>query len=196
MKCTVLLIKIYPVVLAFAAPCRSLSTMKRLRVPILLAACLGSTLNTASADGLLTVHANEASAQIEAREQGQITLPSLDLSLIAAFACPADAEAESVTISVADTHKRYGPEDLADTTALEVSVNVPAGQIAPIASAEFCHEGGPVDESELLVPGVATAHVSLRCRSESGSWIDFASVALPLRLHCLSEENQDSSTDR
>jgi hypothetical protein len=170
--------------------------MKPLRVPILLAAYLAGTLNTASADSLLTVHANEASAQIEPREQGQITLPSLDLSLIAAFACPADAEAESVTISVADTHKRYGPEELANTTVLEVSVNVPAGQIAPIASAEFCHDGGPVDERELLVAGVATAHVSLRCRGQTGSSVDFASVALPLRLHCLSEENQDSSTDR
>lgn len=170
--------------------------MNRLLVPVLLTVCLGGTLNTAAADSLLTVHANEASAQIQPREQGQITLPSLDLSLIAAFACPADAEAESVTISVADTHKRYGPEELAGATALEVSINVPAGQIAPIASAEFCHDGGPVDERELLVPGVATAHVSLRCRSETVSSIDFASVALPLRLHCLSEENQDSSTDR
>jgi len=170
--------------------------MKRILVPILLAVCLGGTLTIAATDSLLTVHANEASAQIQPREQGQIKLTSLDLSLIAEFACPAGAKAESVMISVLDTHRHYGPEELADTMVLEVSVNVPAGQIAPIASAEFCRNGGTVDDRGLLIPAIATAHVSLRCRGDAGSSVDFASVALPLRLHCVSDENQDSSADR
>jgi len=170
--------------------------MKRLRVPVLFAACLGIATRIAVADSLLTLHANEATAQIEPREQGQIVLPSLDVSLLATFDCPADDEAESVTVSVADTLRRYGLEEIANTTTLEASISVPAGQIAPISSAEFCRNDATPDERGLLVPGAATAHVSLRCRGESQSSLYFASVALPLRLYCKSEGNQDSSTDR
>jgi len=197
-KCTTLLINTCPVVLDFEARYRSLSPMKRLRVPILLTACVCVTTEFAVADAALTLQANETSAQLLPREQGpqQVALPLLEFSLLASFACPSDADAESVTVSIADTQKRFGPNEISDKTSLNVLVSVPASQIAPVTVADFCIDDGPGDEKNLLMPGVATAQVSLRCRGENESFLYFASAVLPVRLYCAPDANQDVSTDR
>lgn len=172
--------------------------MKRRRVPFYIAACLCVTTESAVADAPLTLQANETSAQLVSREQGpeQVSLPSLEFSLIAEFECPSETDVESVTVSIADTHERFGPNEISDKMALEVRVDVPANQIAPVTVSDFCINGGPGDENGLLVPGIATAQVSLRCRSENELSVYFASVALPLRLYCEPNENQEASIDR
>lgn len=172
--------------------------MKRLRVPILLAACLCVTTEFAAADAVLTLHANEASVQLAPRERGpqQISLPSLEFSLVASLACPSGTDVQSVTASIADTHKRFEPDEIADKTAFDVRISVPASQVAPVSVDDFCITGGSDNEKGLLVPGVATAQISLRCRSEDKSSVYFTSAVLPLRLHCVTNENQESSTER
>lgn len=172
--------------------------MKRIRFPVLLAACLCVTTQISRADSLLTLQANEAIVQVEPRspDEKRVNPPSLELSVVASFNCPADAEPESVTFSVADTYKRYGPEEVATTPTLEALVAVPGSQLSPIASADFCIDGESTDEQGLLVPGVATAHVSLRCRGESSSSVHFSSVALPIRLLCVFDEPQEPSATR
>lgn len=198
MTCTTLLINTCPVILDFKARYRSLSLMKRLRVPLVLAACLCVTPELVAADDVLTLQANETSAQLAPREQGfqQLSLPSLEFSLLATIACPSGTDVESVTVSIADTHKRFGPDDISDKTALDVRVSVPANQVAPVTVADFCVKGEPGDRNGLLVPGVATAQVSLRCRSENESSVYFKSAVLPIRLHCVFDENQGTSTDK
>lgn len=172
--------------------------MNKQKIRGFLAACLSLGAAIASADYPLTVHASEAIAQIEPHDEhdNQVSLPSLDVSLLARFKCPLDTEADSVTVSVADSHKRYGPEDIVDTEILEVSFSVPANQIAPVALTDFCISGKPIDDESLLLPGVATAQVSLNCRNQTGASVFFASAALPLRLSCKGGENQVSSTDK
>ena len=172
--------------------------MKRPRVPILLAVCLCVTTELAAADDALTLQANESSAQLAPRQQGpqQVSLPSLEFSLLATIACPSGTDVASVTVSIADTHKRFGPDELSDKTALDVRVSVPANQVAPVTVADFCISGEPGYQKSLLVPGVATAQVSLRCRSENESSVYFKSAVLPIRLHCVSDKNPEASTDR
>jgi len=164
----------------------------------LLAVCLSLGATVASADGTLTLHAIEASTQIEPHDQPdtQIRLPSLEVSLLARFSCPLGAEAHSITVSVADSHRRYGQDEIADAEALEISVNVPATQIAPVALSDFCFSGETMKEAFVLLDGVATAQVSLQCRNQSDASILFASAALPLRLFCKTDENQVSSVDK
>lgn len=172
--------------------------MKLTRVPILLAVCFCVSTELAAAGDALTLQANETSAQLALREQGpqQVSLPSLEFSLLATIACPAGAAVESVTASIADTQMRFGPDDISDQSALDVRISVPANQVAPVTVTDFCVAGVPGDKNTLLVPGVATAQVSLRCRSEKESSVYFESVVLPIRLLCLADENQESSTDR
>ncbi len=151
------------------------------------------------AETVLTVHAIEASTQIERRDKDhqRTQLPSLDLTLRAVFNCPADTTADSLTVSISDTHRRYDLGKDTETTSLEASLHVPAGQIAPVTAPDFCLHDEPVDNHGLTLPGVATAQVSLRCRDDADvSSVHFASVVIPLRLHCLAERSQDSPSDR
>ena len=172
--------------------------MNHHRLRQLLAICLSLGATIASANGTLTLHAIEASTQIEPHEQldTQVRLPSLEVSMLARFSCPPGAEAHSITVSVADSHRRYGPDEIADVEALEISVNVPATQIAPVALTDFCISGKPMKEAFLLLDGVATAQVSLHCRNQSDASVRFASASLPLRLICRTDENQVSSVDK
>lgn len=173
--------------------------MKPKRVQIVAVACLLATAQIAAADNALTLHVNETRIQIEPRDSGrtQVNLPSLDLSLRTSFVCPAAGSAESVTMSIADTHERFGAENISDVAVLEATISVPAQQIAPVSLAGFCTKGDAPNESELLLPGIATAQVSLRCRSEElGSSMHYASAVVPLTVICLSIENQESSVDK
>jgi len=173
--------------------------MKQPKIPFLLAAVLLCAPEIVAADTALTLHAKEATAQIVSRngDRPHTRLPTLELSLRASFSCPADTTADSLTVTVSDTHRRYSAEEIANSTSLEASLRVPADQFAPISAPDFCINGTPIDEHGLLLPGVATAQVSLRCHSETeSSSVHFASIALPLRLYCLAVGDQDSSTVR
>ncbi len=172
--------------------------MKRPRVPILLAACLCVTTGLLAADEALTLQANETSVQLAPREQGpqQVSLSSLEFSLHATTACPPGTDVESVTVSIADTHKRFGPDDISDNSALDVRLSVPADQVAPVTVSDFCVSGEPGDKNGLLVPGVATAQASLRCQGDNKSSLYFKSAVLPIRLHCAIDKDQEASTDR
>lgn len=169
--------------------------MKRQKIPLLLTALLSFTPAIVAADTMLTVQAKETVAQIERRsmDHPHTRLPTLELSLRAAFACPGETMADSLTVSVSDTHRRYGAEEIANTSEFVASLRVPAEQLAPISAPGFCIDGAPIDKDDLLLAGFATAQVSLRCHSETeSSSVHFASVALPLRLHCLAVGDQDS----
>lgn len=160
---------------------------------------LSFTTEIVAADTVLTVHATEATAQIDSRNANRphTRLPTLELTLHASFSCPADTTVDSLTVSVSDSHKRYSANEIANTTSLKASLRVPSDQFAPISAPDFCIDGAPIDEHGLLLPGVATAQVSLRCHSETeSSSVHFVSVALPLRLYCLADGDQESSTVR
>lgn len=166
----------------------------------LFTAGLPRPVDSVADNTVLTLHANESLAQIQRRDvnSSQATLPAVELSLQASFTCPPDTLAESITVSISDTFQHYGPEEISSTDSLETKLSVPANQFAPVFAPDFCVDGMPPDEDGLLLPGIATAHVSLRCSGESVSpSVHFASVALPLRLHCLVEDGgQGSSVDR
>ena len=185
-------------ILDFTEPYRSLSTMRPRKIPLLLT-ILSCAPEIVAAETVLTVHAVEATSQIERRDKDhqRTRLPSLELTLHAAFTCPADTTADSLTVSISDTHRRYDFDKDGEITSLEASLRVPAEQIAPVTAPGFCINDEAADDQGLLLPGIATAQVSLRCRHETDiSSVHFASVVIPLRLHCLAEHNQDSPSDR
>lgn len=142
---------------------------------------------TALADAELVVRADETLAHVEPNAGQQTRLPTLEFSVHAQFSCGDGAVAESLTISVADAHERHVPG--ADQGALQAIVTVPRNQIASVTTGDFC--GDTDSGGDLLLAGVATAQVSLRCRNEDSSAISYASLGLPLRLVC----DQDSSAE-
>ncbi|MGI9232010.1 MAG: hypothetical protein ACR2RD_00130 [Woeseiaceae bacterium] len=155
------------------------------------------------ADGTLTVRAKEAHAQLERRDATltQVLLPKLEVGLSATAECPIGTEAESLTIGVSDTHQHYRAEQLDDAGTLDTKVSVPASQLAPVSIPGFCVRGEAIEEKAdqgLKLPGVATAQVSLQCRSNTNSTsVYFTSIPIPVRLYCRADdEPAPSSEDR
>ena len=165
--------------------------MNGLLVSTLLAAGLGVMSFLPGATDKLTVQALEAVTQITPHAAGerQIQAPPLTFSLRVDFGCADDAAA-SLSFGIADTHYRHVPQD-GDAAFLAV-IEVSAEQIAPITTGNFCVAGSAEDETALLLHGVATAQVALRCTSGERTAMRITSAALPLRLVCAVGVDQDA----
>ena len=125
-----------------------------------------------------------------------VNLPTLDFRLRASLSCPDNAE--SLTLSVADTVTTLDRDDLSEQTSAEALLRVPAQQVALAASSHFCLAGDAAGADELTVAGLVTAHASLRCSDDDHASAHFASVPLEVRLVCVREtvEDQEPSPDR
>ena len=145
------------------------------------------------ANNELTVQALEAVAQItpHAAGQRQIRAPKVSFSLRTRFACRGNTVPLSLSIGIADTLFRHVPA--AGERSLLATVDVPAGQIAPLNIGDFCVAGHESGDNDLLLPGVATAQVSLRCDVGAPPVLQVTSVSLPLRLQCLPADGQGVS---
>lgn len=163
--------------------------MKRLPALGLLATLLVSSPSAHADDARLTVHAGTVETQIKSvdPERRRLYLPSLTFLLHANFACATPAAA-AVTVSIADTHERFSPAD--GERSVTANIDVPRRQLAPVATGDFCIQGGPNKQRYLMLPGVATAQVSLRCASEAHATMSFASVPLAVRLECRPVDDQ------
>ncbi len=163
--------------------------MKQRRSHILaLFALIVATLASfapAHADGQVVVAAQETSAIVTPRtaDLKLVDLPALEFALRAAIRCK--GEKVSLTLSVADTFKTLGADELADKRAAEATLTVPAGQLALAASSQFCISGDEDSSDELLVPGLATAHASLQCARDGATSVHYASAPLQVRLNCV-----------
>lgn len=166
--------------------------MKLLTASILLVACFSTVPQRDLPVDLLKVHVNTAEAQIKPRTPGQRADYGESVAFLvqADFRCGRDAAAESVVVSISDTHYRHVPAT-GDKSVL-ATVVVPGEQLAPVDVSDFC----TIESSRngaLLLPAAATAQVSLRCRIDAVSTISFVSAPLPLRLVCDEEPGQDAS---
>jgi hypothetical protein len=168
------------------------------RASILTLFVAAAYIPTAVAGESVVIAAKEAEIVVAPRAANLrlIELPALDFDLRAAIRCTGTAE--SLTLSVADTFTTLGRDAITDQRSANVILTVPAPQLALAASSGFCLKDDLESADELLVPGLATAHASLRCSNENGATVHFASASLQVRLRCdrPSTEDQDSSSDR
>lgn len=173
--------------------------MNHYRVPILALFLAAVGVLEASAEDRVFLAAQETEALIEAREAQQrvAKLPALTFDLRVAIECP--GETESLTLSIADTFKTLGKEDLKSLRSAETSLRVPAIQLTLGTGENFCiSDDSEKATDELLVPGFLTAFASLRCAGQEGPSMHFASAPLQVRLICERGlgESQDSSSDK
>ena len=138
----------------------------------------------AAASGDIVVAAQETTVVVapSAARIKLVNLPTLKFGLRAAFKCT--GEPVSVTLSIADTFATLNQDQLADQRAAEATLTVPPRQLALAASSRFCQADVPDTADELLVPGLVTAHASLRCSNDDGDSVHFASAPLQVRLIC------------
>ena len=148
--------------------------------------------NTAS----LSVDADPAVVAIKPLTAGRklIRPPALEFLLRIDAECDVDAEITSISISIADTQKALTSTDLSEAIPIATRITIPARQVSPIAVEDFCPIGSAAAGDELVVRDALTAHVSLRCTSEAGESITYASRALDVMLQCDAAVNVQGET--
>jgi hypothetical protein len=156
-----------------------------LRFYLSLALALGCVQSAWPDDNTrLQVDAAAAVAQIEPMAVGRklIRLPALEFELSIDAACALDSTAKSLSISVADTRQTISGDDTGNISSEPIRFLVPARQVSPIAVYGFCSHAG--EDSERLIQGAVTTHLSLRCLGAEGETITYASHALDVLLRC------------
>ncbi len=165
-----------------------------MRVVVLLAGLsiasgLGSSAAAESVDTEdLTIIASAATVRVSAGTSGRRTLrlPGLDFRFQFRFACPGAAIPQSLSMTIADTHRNLGADQLtAATNVAHAVVRIPAGQIAPVAVEGFCAADAPAaDTLTLTLASLLSASASLRCGDDDNTSIRYGSVPLDVVLVC------------
>ncbi len=149
-----------------------------------------ATAESLDADGL-TIIASAATARVSAGTSGRRTvrLPGLDFRFQFRFACPGTSRPQSLSMTIADTHRSLTADELAaETKVARALVRIPASQIAPVAVEAFCAiDASPAESSPLTLPSLLSASASLRCGDDDTSSIRYGSVPLDVVLVCDAE---------
>ncbi|MGB5336164.1 MAG: hypothetical protein WBN07_11135 [Woeseiaceae bacterium] len=171
--------------------------IKPLQLPCLLAVLACFSAAASGTDTVLMLAARASSAELEPRDEKRhlVVLPALDAAVVATIECAAGARPVSLTVSISDTYRHFGPELLADSRVLEATLELPASQLAPVSVAEFCVKGEVATDQILELPGIATAQVSLRCQNDDESTsMHFGSLPIPVSLYCRGAGEPDPSS--
>lgn len=138
------------------------------------------------------------------RPADDIALPSLTYAMTLTTYCDENWQPASVSISIADSRRSFNAEQLEVAAVLEVELQVPSNQIAPLPIEQFCIE----DDQEVLQPAIAdddrqpvgthdnkitipaalSAQASLLCATESEQSITYVTKPLDVTLECSAHE--------
>ena len=142
-----------------------------------------------SGDRLL-VDINAASIEVSARPAGRqpIRLPDLEFEVRLEPRCAAGMNADSISVSVADTRLHIGRQMLAEQPVIETKIRVPRKQIGPLAIEDFCVAGDDAPNDTLRrIRDALTAQLSLTCANDSRQSIIYKTEALVITLICETE---------
>ena len=173
-----------------------------LRAPTFVTLAITAALPAVAETGArLGIEAQPAVAKIRPLAQGRslVQLPALEYQLTIDTHCGESAVAQSVSISVNDTHLTLDGDHAASSAGQPVGFTIPAIQVAPVAIDGFCVAEDPGSQQQsLLIRDTVTVHLSLRCKSDSQEWITYASRGLDVALLCdVAEPDQSvTATDR
>ncbi|MDX1480773.1 MAG: hypothetical protein R3315_03800, partial [Woeseiaceae bacterium] len=156
---------------------RSATTVRITGLGIVLALC------TASADDRheLSIVPTAATAAVQPGQAGRrtIELPDLSYSFQLRPRCRPPYEPQSLSLTVADSHRFFRPVVTSDTApVVRTTLPVSSGQIAPIAIEGFCvadDQPAASEDRPQTVASVLTAAASLRCASDDSEAIVYTS---------------------
>jgi hypothetical protein len=142
-------------------------------------------------------------------------LPSLDYVFRVEARCHDDWEAASLSLNVADSRVTRSAAELAGAADHELSLEIPARQLAPVAMRDFCvieqpAEGSAITEEapdagrgtaaltrgQMTIDAALSVHASLRCRLGEEQRIVYVTEPLDVTLHCERPEPPGVATTR
>lgn len=148
----------------------------------------------------LAVRTTTATAIINEVAAGRrlIALPELSYEFAIDLQCAGETQAESISISVADTRHTLGAAEIAGQSTVEAGITIPRQQVAPIAIDNFCQlqEYEETAFAELMVDAAFTAHISLLCKGEEQLSIVYTTAGLALKLQCGQADDAAATTDQ
>lgn len=120
-------------------------------------------------------------------QRALVQLPSLQYQFDVDRTCDADSKARSVMISVADTRVRVDVESLTGPNNSQLTLSIPAQQIAPIVLENFCWAEAETIESQeaLVIRGAFSAQAALLCSDGTTEKTIYASKSLDVLLRCV-----------
>lgn len=134
----------------------------------------------------LRMYTEPAVAVLTMQQGGRnlVRLPDIEFRLGISMYCADGGQPESLSVTIADTQTTLRAEELQTNGTVDVSMRVPAKQMAPLALQGFCID--PASEGEsVLIASVLAAQVSLRCARADTESIVFAAEALDIRVDCV-----------
>jgi hypothetical protein len=135
----------------------------------------------------LLVNIDTAIVEISARPSGRHTmrLPSLEFAVRLEPRCGIGKDADSISLSVADTRLRIDREALAEQPIIETTIRIPGKQIGPLVIEDFCVAGDDAaNDAFMEVRDALTAQLSLKCSDGSRQTIVYWTEALAITLKC------------
>lgn len=134
----------------------------------------------------LDIHTEPAVAELSMQQSGRklVRLPDIEFRVGISTYCANNGQRESVSITIADTHRTVPAAELQAAKTVDVAMRIPARQIAPLALREFCIDTSSEGESVLITAALAV-QASLRCSRGEEQSIVFAAEALDIRVDCI-----------
>ncbi len=171
--------------------------------PMVLLALLMLPFPNGGDNGTITAAFGTATAAVAPAPEGrrQIELPSLEYAFSVVVRCESPMLPARLSITVADTRKLLELTEDDESRNVDASLKIPASQLAPISTDGFCVIGDDASRAPLLLKGVLTTSLSLRCSGDNGDAIHYASESLAVKLECVEpdadyEASSADATDR
>lgn len=143
-----------------------------------------------SAAGEATLQVNSSTPEIiiatRINDRASIRLPKLPYTFHVEAECAAGLVPQSMLLSIADTQKRVSADSIQGWT--EITVTIPAGQIAPLTIAGFCLSATDTEQQQnnrITVHGALSAQAALLCSDGNSEQMIYASLALDITVHCM-----------
>jgi len=150
----------------------------------------------------IEISADVPTVTVTPRRAGRfaLRLPSLTYTLTLTASCEENWQPASVSISIADSRTSLDAEQLALATVLDLELQVPSNQIAPVRIERFCirddqkdfqpgatgdnKEFTGADENTVIISAALSAQASLLCATDSEQSITYITKPLDVMLEC------------
>jgi hypothetical protein len=173
-------------------------------VPVVFLLAVTATAPVAGNDSL-SVAADAPAVPLAPRSPGRnfVRLPTLQYTFEIHTYCSASRSPESLSLNVADTRKSLSAEQIVRDGATEISLQIPASQLAPLVVEDFCVlealENGDrpgTAATQITIPAALSAQISLLCEGDEDKAITYVSRTLDVSLVCeWPAENEQSPAE-
>ena len=178
-------------------------TTKRCFVPVVLLLAV-TAAGPATGKDTLSVAADAPAVPLSPRSPGRhfVRLPTLEYRFEIQTHCSDSRSPGSLSLAVADTRASLAADEIISDGPTEISLRIPASQIAPLVIEDFCvtrteENGDMVGEAstQITITSALSAQASLLCEGDEDKVMTYVSRPLDVSLLCERAPSDDESQE-